>query len=53
MNGHVNHSISRPTPFVETSNEKLKWNTDVNMRPSSYDVYDMHMRYSFHEDVML
>jgi hypothetical protein len=32
MNGHVNHSISRPTLFVETSNEKLKWNTDVNVQ---------------------
>jgi len=34
MNERVNHSISRPTPFVKTSNEKLKWNTDVNVRTS-------------------
>jgi hypothetical protein len=40
MNGCVNHPISRPTPFIETSNEKLKWNTDVNVRTSSYDVYE-------------
>jgi hypothetical protein len=40
MNERVNHSISRPTPFVKTSNEKLKWNTDVNVRTSWYDVYE-------------
>jgi hypothetical protein len=40
MNGHINHSISRPTLFVETSNEKLKWNTDVNVQTSWYDVYE-------------
>ena len=34
MNGRVNHSISCPTPFVETSNEKLKWNTYVNVQTS-------------------
>jgi len=34
MKGRVNHSISRPTPFVKTSNEKLKWITDVNVRTS-------------------
>jgi len=34
MNEHVNHSISRPTSFVKTSNEKLKWNTDVNVQTS-------------------
>ena len=27
-------------PFVKTSNEKLKWNTDVNVRTSWYDVYE-------------
>jgi hypothetical protein len=53
MNGHVNHSISRLTPFVKTSNEKLKWNTNVvNVRTSWYDVYKC-MRYSSNEDVML
>jgi len=40
INGHINHSISHPTPFVETSNEKLKWNTDVNVQTSWYDVYE-------------
>jgi hypothetical protein len=34
MNERVNHSISRLTPFVKTSNEKLKWNTDVHVRTS-------------------
>jgi len=34
MNGRVNHSISRSTPFVKTSNEKLKWNMYVNVRTS-------------------
>jgi hypothetical protein len=34
MNERVNRSISHPTPFVKTSNEKLKWNTDVNVRTS-------------------
>jgi hypothetical protein len=40
MNERVNHSISHPTPFVNTSNEKLKWNTNVNVRTSLYDVYE-------------
>jgi hypothetical protein len=41
MNRHVNRSISRPTPFVETCNEKkLKWNTYVNVRSCWYDVYE-------------
>jgi hypothetical protein len=34
MNGRVNHSISRSTLFVETSNKKLKWNINVNVRTS-------------------
>jgi len=34
MNGRVNHLVSRLTPFVKTSNEKLKWNTDINVRIS-------------------
>jgi len=34
MNGRVNHSISHPTTFVESSNEKLKWNINVNVRTS-------------------
>jgi len=39
INRRVNHSISRPTPFVKTCNEKLKWNTDVYMRTCRCDVY--------------
>jgi hypothetical protein len=40
MNWRGNHSISRLTPFIETGNEKLKWNIDVNVRTSWYDVYE-------------
>jgi hypothetical protein len=29
MNRRINRSISHPTPFVKTCNEKLKWNMDV------------------------
>jgi hypothetical protein len=31
MNRGVNRSSSHPTPFVKTCNEKIKWNTDVNV----------------------
>ena len=34
MNGHVNHSIICLTPFVKTSDEKLKLNTDITVRIS-------------------
>jgi hypothetical protein len=40
MNRHVNRSISRPTPFVKTCNEKLKWNIDVYVQTCSYVVYE-------------
>jgi hypothetical protein len=35
MTRRVNLSISHPT-----FNEKLKWNTDVNVRTCKYDVYE-------------
>jgi hypothetical protein len=34
MNGRVSHPISRPTLFVKTTNEKMKWKTDVNVQIS-------------------
>jgi hypothetical protein len=40
MNRRVNHSISRPTPFVKTCNEKFKWNMDLYVRICRYDVYE-------------
>jgi len=40
MNRRVNHSISRPTPFIKTCNEKLKWDTDVYMQTCRYDMYE-------------
>jgi hypothetical protein len=40
MNRRVNRSISRPTSFVKTCNEKLKWNTNVYVRTCRYDVYE-------------
>jgi hypothetical protein len=40
MNRRVNHSISRPTPFVKTCNEKLKCNTDVYVLTCRCDVYE-------------
>jgi len=40
MNRHVNRSISHPTSFVKTCNDKMKWNTDVNVRSCRYDVYE-------------
>jgi len=40
MNKHVTCSISRPTPFVKTCNEKLKWDMDVYVRTYRYDMYE-------------
>jgi len=40
MNGYVNRSIGRPTPFIKTRNENLKCNTNVHVRTCSYDVYE-------------
>jgi hypothetical protein len=40
MNKHVNRSISHPTPFVKTCNEKLKWDMDVYVRTCRYDMYE-------------
>jgi hypothetical protein len=40
MNGYVSRSIGRPTPFVKTCNENLKWNMNVHVRTCSYDVYE-------------
>jgi hypothetical protein len=39
-NRRVNRSISHPTLFVKTCNEKLKWNTDVYVRTSRCDLYE-------------
>jgi hypothetical protein len=46
----VNLSISHPTPFVKTFNEKLKWNTNVNVRMMCMNI---RMWYSSYEGVML
>jgi hypothetical protein len=40
MNRCVNRSISHPTFFVKNRNDKMKWNTDVNVRSCRYDVYE-------------
>jgi hypothetical protein len=40
MNKHVTRSISCPTPFVKTCNEKLKWDMDVDVRTYRYDMYE-------------
>jgi len=40
LNRRVNRSISRPTPFVKTCNEKIKWKMDVYVRTYRYDVYE-------------
>ena len=36
----VYRSISHPTAFVKTCNDKMKWNTNVNVRSCRYDVYE-------------
>jgi hypothetical protein len=52
MNGYVNQ-ISRPTPFLETSNEN--WNGTRIWMCEQVDMMcmDIHMRYSSNEDVVL
>ena len=53
MNKHINRSISDPTPFVKTCNEKLKWNMDLYVITYRYMCMNIHMWYSSYEDVML
>ena len=40
MNRRANRLISRPTPFVKTCNEKLKWNMDVYVWTCRCDMYE-------------
>jgi hypothetical protein len=40
MNRRFNRSISCPTPFVKTCNEKLKWNMDVYVQTCRCDMYE-------------
>jgi len=53
MNKRVNRSISHPTPFVKTCNDKMKWKTNVNVRHVDMMCMNIHMWYSSYEDVML